>query len=170
MKIAVLCNGPSRVAFEDSLEYNYVIGCNVPWTVVDSTIIMDTNVVDAWANNFELIKVPVYFSSKAWMRTDEIRIRKYLHDNNRFAGLIDGPYPSAGHFAALIAIQKGATHLDIFGCDSMFEHTVKSYTDTLLNDVNEYFQLQRVENWRAAWKQLQDGYPEVSFNFIKDSK
>jgi hypothetical protein len=170
MIVAVLCNGPSRVAFRDSLEYDYVIGCNVPWTVVDATIIMDTNVVDSWAGDFELIKVPAFFSTKAWMRTDEMRIRKYLHDNNRFAGLIDGPYPSAGHFAALVAIQKGATRLDIFGCDSMFEQSVVSYSDTLINGANEYFQAQRVENWRTSWKTLQESYPEVSFNFIKDSK
>lgn len=170
MKIAVLCNGPTRVVFDDSMEYDHVIGCNIPWTVVDFTVIMDSNIIDAWANDFEKIKVPAYFTPKAWMRTDELRIRKYLLDNNRFLGLIDDPLPSAGHYAAKVAINMGANELDIFGCDSMFEQSVKSYTDMLVNDVNEYFQVQRVENWREFWKKLQESHPEVSFNFIKGSK
>lgn len=46
MKAALLCNGPSRVAFKSRLGYNYVIGCNIPWTEVDSTVIFDVEVLN----------------------------------------------------------------------------------------------------------------------------
>ena len=39
MKGAVVANGPSRTRFNSSDGYNYTIGCNIPWTKVDSTVI-----------------------------------------------------------------------------------------------------------------------------------
>jgi hypothetical protein len=62
MKCAVLCNGPSRFDYQPSTEYDYVIGCNVPWTDVDATVIVDEVVVERWSKQPDLNKLPAYFS------------------------------------------------------------------------------------------------------------
>ena len=46
MKAAVVRNGPSRFAFQENLKYNYTIGCNIPWTNVNATVILDSNVIE----------------------------------------------------------------------------------------------------------------------------
>lgn len=87
MKIAVLGNGPSRTSFQNPGDYDLIIGCNVPWTEdVHCTVVVDEEIVNAWAKQPTLIKVPTYFSVKAWMQTDAIRKRAFFQDY--FAGLI----------------------------------------------------------------------------------
>ena len=75
---------------------------------------------------------------------------------------------SAGHVAAQIMCENDFTELDIFGVDSMFKDTVESFTNTLVYDHNPDSELQRIVNWRLNWDKLQNDYPEVTFNFIKD--
>ena len=169
MKAAVVCNGPSRFAFNEKLKYNYTIGCNIPWTKVNSTVILDGNVIHRWAGDPKLISCPAFFTTRAWRIADEIRFRNYIIDNNLFIDLMPD-YPefySAGHVAALIMCESDYTELDIFGVDSMFEDTVDSFTNTLINDHNPDSELQRIVNWRKNWDKLQSDYPDVSFNFVK---
>ena len=73
MYCAVLCNGSTRSLFVDSSQYNYIIGCNIPWTKVDSTVIMDVGVLDKWNTpcNF-------YASDRAWR---EFRVRERFKDH-----------------------------------------------------------------------------------------
>jgi hypothetical protein len=53
MKCAVLCNGPSRSAYNPEKEYAYRIGCNIPWTKVDCTVILDPQMVKVLIKNNE---------------------------------------------------------------------------------------------------------------------
>ena len=78
MKAAVVCNGPSSVAFRDSLGYDYTIGCNIPWTRVDSTVILDGNVIHCWAKTPSLIECPAFFTARAWRTADEVKFRDYI--------------------------------------------------------------------------------------------
>jgi len=172
MKAAVVCNGPSRFSFPGKSEYNYVIGCNIPWTDTDSTVILDGNVLHRWVKNPEMISCPAFFTTRAWRSADELKFREYILDNNLFIDLMPD-YPefySAGHVAALIMCENDYTELDIFGVDSMFEDTVSSFTSTLIDDHNPDSEKQRIVNWRLNWDKLQNDYPEVTFNFIKDKK
>jgi hypothetical protein len=169
MKAAVVCNGPSRFAFQENLKYNYTIGCNIPWIKVDSTVILDSNVVERWSRDLNLISCPAFFTLKSWMTTDELKIRNYILEHNLFIELLP-QYPefySAGHIAASIMCKQNYTELDIFGVDSMFEDTVESFTNTLVNDYNPDSERQRIVNWRLNWDKLQKDYPEVIFNFIR---
>ena len=168
MKGAVVCNGPSRFAFKESLEYNYIIGCNIPWTKVDSTVILDGNVMHRWERDPKLISCPAFFTTRSWRIADEIRFRNYILDNNLFVDLMPD-YPefySAGHVAALIMCENDYTELDLYGVDSMFTETVESFTNTLINDHNPDSERQRVVNWRLNWLKIQDEYSNVKFNFI----
>lgn len=169
MKAAVVCNGPSRFAFQENLKYNYTIGCNIPWTKVNSTVILDSNVVERWSRDLNLISCPAFFTRKSWMATDELKIRNYILEHNLFIGLLP-QYPefySAGHVAASIVCKNNYKELDIFGVDSMFEDTVVSFTNTLVDDHNPDSERQRIVNWRINWDKLQKDYPEVIFNFIR---
>ena len=169
MKCAVVCNGPSRFAFQENLKYNYTIGCNIPWTKVDATVIVDGNVIHRWAGDPNLISCPAFFTTRAWRTADEVKFRNYILENNLFIDLMpDTPeFFSAGHIAAQIMCENDFTELDIFGVDSMFKDTVESFTNTLIYDHNPDSEKQRIVNWRKNWDKLQSDYPDVSFNFVK---
>jgi hypothetical protein len=169
MRGAVVANGPSRFVFASSDGYSYSIGCNIPWTKVDATVILDSNVIERWSRDLNLISCPAFFTTRAWRSTDEYKIREYILNTNLFIDLIpDAPeFYSAGHVAAMIMCENDFTELDIYGVDSMFENTVESFTNTLINDHNPDSEIQRIVNWRLNWDKLQNDYPKVTFNFIR---
>lgn len=168
MKGAVLCNGPSRVAYSPG-GYDYVIGCNIPWTRVDATVVLDENVIKLWANNPDLITVPTYFSVKAWMYTDEIKKRDMFRPYLVKTITPKYPYHSSGHNAAEIAISKGCTTLDVYGCDSWFsKNGGGSYTRQHIKSGGiANGDMKAIEGWRKRWQEIIDENPEVSINFIK---
>ena len=169
MRGAVVANGQSRTRFNSSNGYNYTIGCNIPWTKVDATVILDGNVIERWSRDLNLISCPAFFTARAWRSTDEYKIRDYILNNNLFIDLMPDvrEFFSAGHVAAQIMCENDFTELDIYGVASMFEDTVESFTNTLINDYNPDSEVQRIVNWRLNWDKLQNDYPEVTFNFIR---
>lgn len=170
MKCAVLCNGPSRVDYQPSTEYDYVIGCNVPWTDVNATVVLDEIVIDRWCKEPNLIKVPAYFSRKAWMHTDSIKKRDFFIPY--MIEIIDilPDFDSSGHNAVKCMIRKGYKEIDIYGCDSWFEQTIVSYTHKYFNNLNSNDSKKHVIGWRKRWQEIIDGSPQVQFNFIVKSK
>jgi hypothetical protein len=171
MKCAVLCNGPSRVLYEPSTEYGFIIGCNIPWTKVDATVVLDEQVVRAWAKNPDLITVPVYFSVKAWAETDGIKKRDFFRPFLIKTITPKYPYHSSGHNAVEQVIAKGYTNIDIFGCDSWFSTVGRSYTRTHIKDGGIVDgDMRHIEGWRNRWKEIMDKHPEVTLNFIGESK
>jgi len=168
MRGAVVANGPSRNRFDTSDGYSYSIGCNIPWTKVDATVILDGNVIERWSRDLNLISCPVFFTARAWRSTDEYKIREYILNNNLFIDLMPDAkeFFSAGHVAAQIMCENDFTELDIYGVDSMFKYTVESFTNTLVDDQNPDSEMQRIVNWRKNWDKLQSDYPDVSFNFV----
>ena len=169
MRGAVVANGPSRNRFNNTDGYSYTIGCNIPWTKVDATVILDGNVVERWSRDLSLISCPAFFTARAWRSTDEYKIREYILNNNLFIDLMPDvrEFFSAGHVAAQIMCENDFTELDIYGVDSIFKDTVESFTNTLINDYNPDSEVQRIVNWRLNWDKLQNDYPEVTFNFIR---
>ena len=171
MKCAVLCNGPSRILYEPSAKYGFVIGCNIPWTVVDATVVLDEQIVRLWAKNPDLITVPTYFSVKAWQETDAVKKRDFFRPfliktiNPKY------PYHSSGHNAVEQVIDKGYTDIDIFGCDSWFSRVGRSYTRTHIKDGGVVDgDMRSIEGLRNRWKEIMDKHPEVNLNFIGESK
>ena len=65
-------------------------------------------------------------------------------------------------------LKKEFTEIDLYGIDSMFTNTVKSFTNTLVHDKNPDSEHQRIVNWRKNWDKLQNDYPNVIFNFIEE--
>lgn len=161
MKCAVLCNGPSRIDYKPSSGYNYVIGCNIPWTKVDATVVLDVNVLDRWKSpcNF-------YSSVSAWR---ELRNRDRFTDY--FLGFINTEleYDSAGHAACRKVLEMNPTVINIYGCDSWFVNNTDSYTHQYVDSRAEDM-TKNVSVWRSRWYTLMDSHKNIEFNFIGEPK
>ena len=167
MKAALLCNGPSRVVFQPSLEYNYLIGCNIPWTEVDSTVVLDVGVVQQWFKR-KIKPVPTWFSRHAWRETNFTN-RKYFQES--FLGLVDPlpQYDSSGHVACSKLIELGYKQIDIYGCDSWWSDVTNShthqYTDTRPENTSKH-----IVGWRKRWNTIISSNEEVNITFIGEPK
>lgn len=169
MKCAVLCNGPSRVDYQPSSDYEYIIGCNIPWTKVDATVILDINVVKYWHKNPGAINVPAYFSEHAWRETrfaDRDFFKPYFIDLVKPLP----EYDSSGHVACSLVINKGYKQIDIYGCDSWFESTTESYTHEYIDSRATRDSKKHVIGWRNRWQNIMNGHPDVQINFIRKEK
>jgi len=170
MKCAVLCNGPSRIAYTPNKEYEFVLGCNVPWTKVDATVVLDKQLIEVWNKNRPLINVPVYFSTQAWASASQLDKDFF---EQYFAGTLitDPQYHSSGHNAVEVVIKKGFTHIDIYGCDAYFDTTkFDSYTRSVISMSSPNYELrnaQRMVGWKIRWKQMIENHPTVKLNFIR---
>ena len=164
MRTALLGNGNTRSYFPHTTDrYDYVIGCNVPWRQVDSTVVIDVNVLEKLTTPFRF-----YASRKAWIECSnksKDRLIGYLIE--LFDTLPD--YDSAGHAAARQLIKLGATEIDIYGCDSWFEYNTESYTHQWV-DSRSIDMSKNVSVWRARWYDLMAKHPQISFNFIGEPK
>lgn len=161
MRVALLGNGDSRILFDSADRYDYLIGCNVPWRQVDSTVVLDVNVLD---------KLPlpnkIYASRKAWMEcSKKEELIGYLIEI--FDSIPD--YDSAGHAAARILIKLGAKQIDIYGCDSWFTNNTESYTHQWV-DSRSIDMSKNVSVWRARWYEMMATHPHIDFNFIGEPK
>ena len=168
MKAAVLCNGPSRVAFQSPLEYNYVIGCNIPWTEVDSTIILDIEVVRRICKQPELIKSKIYFSTNSW-RSMPHKCRDIF--KSQFVDLVDqwqGHY-SSGHAACRKVIELGYKEIDIYGCDSRFTGSTDSHTHQWI-DNRPVDIIKQVKGWNVYWEKIISTHKDVTIKFIGEPK
>ena len=169
MKAAVLCNGPSRTAFSGRGNYDLVIGCNIPWTDVDYTVILDQQVVRLWGKRPGLITVPVYFSEKAWAETHKAPpgrsfFRPFLAEIIR----PKYPYHSSGHNACEVAIRRGAKSVDVYGCDSWFSHCTISYTREHIKEGGATpGDMKHIIGWRNRWKEIMQNHPDINISFIE---
>lgn len=167
MKCAVLCNGPSRTMYQPSPEYAFVMGCNIPWTKVDATVVLDTTMIEYWYNNPDAITVPTYIGSKGWEKVKQLRaeefFNKYLIEVIKVGKELD----SSGHNAVKCMIKRGFTEIDIYGCDSRFKRVVESYTSNFVEQtVPSNFRF-TVEGWNRMWNSIIKNNPQVKINFIK---
>lgn len=170
MKAAVLCNGPSRISYTGRGDYNYVIGCNIPWTLCDSAVVLDGLVIDTWYKNKQLITVPVHYGTEAWKRAcflDEQYFSIYYKEVLN----IDPTYHSSGHIAVEAMIRYGYKQIDVYGCDSWFNGDASSTTHSIVirpEGPNYPLRIKdRVTGWKIRWKQLFADNPDVAINFIR---
>ena len=169
MKAALLCNGPSRVSYQADPAYQFVLGCNVPWTDVNATVILDAEVIEKWNKSRSLINVPVYTSESAHKKA--MMLDKIFFKDKFIKNVYCAPnYHSSGHVAAEVLIELGYTEIDIYGCDSWFSMVGDSYTRTVVPHTSPNMDLRmpdRIKGWRIRWNSLIDSNPNVKLNFIK---
>ena len=164
MKAAVLCNGPSKELYKGG--YDFVIGCNIPWTDVNATVVLDTCIIDLWSKNLDLIKVPTYFSVDAWRKTDSIKMRENFRPY--FKDIIKPKFPfhSSGHNALEITIGLGYTDISIYGCDSWFTDNTQSYTRKYIKNAGSEHSIKHIIGWRKRWNEIISNNPQVNIQFI----
>jgi len=168
LKCAVLCNGPSRKSYTPSAEYDYVIGCNIPWTDVDSTVILDKLLVDVWNKERSLIQCKVYFSEQTWAYAKSI---DPVFFNQHFAGTLvtESHYHSSGHQAVELAIDLGYTDIDVYGCDAYFNtRNFDSFTREFipLDSPNQVLRaVDKMTGWKVRWSTIIRTNPKVKLNF-----
>ncbi len=174
MKCAVLCNGPSRTAYSPSSEYSLVLGCNIPWTDVDGTIIIDHQVVKRIVLKPQLITCKdLYLSGRALQAMKVLKNSRQRHRVERYLGMVRETFPvelnwhSSGHCAAEVAIRKGFTLIDVYGCDSYFTVDTTSYTRKFIARGPRKGDHKRVNEWRDRWDKMEKKHKEVTFNFIR---
>lgn len=168
-KAALLCNGPSRVSYKPSPEYCYVLGCNVPWTDVTATVILDKPLIEMWHNDHDLIKVPVHFGHKAWDEACRLDLQ-FFKDRWISTVATEPTNHSSGHTACEILISLGYTQIDIYGCDAWFNGSADSFTRQFIDISSpnrEMRQAATMSGWKLRWKQLMESNPNVEINFIR---
>lgn len=167
MKCAVLCNGPSRSTYNPQTEYAYRIGCNIPWTKVDCTVILDPQMVKVLVRDISLIDCGVYFSQAAWDYVEEVKAVSLFNS----LGIIEKTQKglSSGNLACIKAIELGYTDIDIYGADAMTTNDIrsnnvsKSYTRNFLDSDS----MNMSPDWRHNFNRMIESHPEVKFNFVK---
>ena len=168
MKAAVLGNGPSRIVYKGRGDYNYVMGCNIPWCEdVDATTIIDAPVIDRWWKQQDLVKCPVYFGRNAWR---ECISKRRLFFKTYFKELIDvlPEHDSSGHNAVKVVIGLGYKQIDIYGCDSMFKNTTESFTNSFIVE-SKKDPTKQINGWKNTWKSIITKHSDVRFNFIGEN-
>ena len=165
-KVAVLCNGPSRSAYDPNTEYAYRIGCNIPWTKVDCTVILDPQMANLIASDRSLIDCKIYFSDNAW---------EHVKDKSVFEDIFLGTIAktkkgmSSGNMACMKMVELGYKDIDIYGADAMTTSDIrsnnvrKSYTRNFLDSDS----MNMSPDWRTNWNKMIKDHPDVKFNFIK---
>ena len=168
MKVAVLCNGPSRSAYDPNKEYAYRIGCNIPWTKVDCTVILDPGVVELIAKDPSLIDCDIYFGIDAW---EAITPETKHAVQDLSLGIINYTRKgrSSGNVACLKAVELGYKDIDIYGADAftcnntMYNTHDKSYT----RNFKDHEGMNMSPDWRLEFTRMIEVYVDVKFNFIK---
>jgi len=74
---------------------------------------------------------------------------------------------SCGHFAAYWALEKGrADVVHLYGFDSVFDFTLRSYSDLVLNsDRGNTNNNRLITNWRPIWEGMFKEFPDTEFVF-----
>ena len=175
MYAALLCNGPSRVAYSATSQYDYVMGCNVPWAKVDSTVLIDKAMAEFWWKNRKAYDtdpltatVPIYMSTRCWMVAKHKTNPDYW--KKKLLGLVDAgtKEDSSGHVAARQLISLGYKEIDIYGCDAWFKDDTVSYTHEVLIKKRDADRLiSNAIGWRKTWNEMMQFNPDVSLNFIE---
>lgn len=146
MKTAILGNGPSRILYNSENDFDLVIGCNIPWTKVDATILCDREIVDVIKNDFILIQVPVIISNIVYERMKEFRIVESFTILDVFK---PKEWHNAAHYAADYLMTKEVEEIQIYGCDSIFENDLSSVTDEKIEKKMDSDRF--IRQWRKVW-------------------
>lgn len=146
MKTAILGNGPSRTLYNEDNDFDIVIGCNIPWTKVDATVICDIEIIDLLKKDFTLIQVPVIISTIVFERLKEFKMVDKFTILDVFK---PKDWHNAAHYAADYLMTKEVDEVHLYGCDSIFEEDISSVTDEV---VEKNMNLDKfIRKWRKVW-------------------
>jgi hypothetical protein len=177
MRCNVLCNGPSRISYKENNLPS--IGCNIPWSSVNYTVIFGNDVIDIVDEDMNLIpqstKLIVSNITLEYLKQKNLLIKfknkiysVYNYDlNHRY---------SVGHVAVLTMISMGFKNIDVYGCDNYFDDLLctdsytrkwKITTKNLKKFHNEAELINRGKKWKEEWSYILKKYNKINIKFIK---
>lgn len=185
MRWNVLGNGDHAYQFKRGTEGKLLI-CNmppyeIPNTEVFATCMVDYKMMGALAEG--KIELDMYdwilgTRPRHWMEMNPAFYMKYaqkikaMHTHVPEYAQLQGQDAnqaatnySCGHMAVDYACRvKGATEVHIYGFDSMFDTTLRSYTDLLLeSDRSNENTFRLANNWRPVWTGLFEEFDKTEF-------
>jgi hypothetical protein len=167
MIAAILGNGPSRESYFDcNIKYDKVVGCNVPWTDVDYTIILDEEVVERWKNEPELITCGAYFSEHAWRHIESPLKAESFFEQYKLGLVKPLPeYDTSGHVACSLLIKHGYSEIHVYGADSVWSQTLESRSHQFFKNHPDVNSNPHIKGWRNRWNKLVDDHPQIRVEF-----
>jgi hypothetical protein len=175
MIVAVLGNGPSKEDWlmEKSLyPFNFIMGCNFPWTHVDATTIIDGKAAEGWVeyviDKKEVNPVKFYLSPSANSRFVHLGVRQFLHQWK--AGDVEvRRRESSAHCATKVAIEQlGATEVRVYGVDTFFTMNNESSTWKYVNGgLSGAKKSQQITDWRTNWHRIKEENPDVKITMVR---
>jgi hypothetical protein len=168
MKAAVLGNGKSRFLYTNPNEYDYVIGCNIPWTNVNDTVIIDEKVVEYLYNNKEKYKYchKTIFSRKSWTKIIELHAEYYFSPHITKIIEIEEGIDSSAHIALkyILSLDRFST-IHLYGCDSRWSNDTSSRTHQYVNN-KPPDQSTILSLWNSKWDSIIDQNMGIDIMFI----
>lgn len=160
---AVLGNGPSRFAYSSKLDYDILIGCNIPWVTVDYNVIQDENCIEFWSRK----KYP-YKSVLSKRAYDYAKPNERLFNVAQVYDDINYREESSAHTAVRFLIEFGCTQIDIYGCDSRFDkRSYKSRTSEYISSVHIPRRTEMIETWNITWDRIISN-TECEIRFVRN--
>lgn len=168
MKVAVLGNGKSRFLFTNPKEYDYIIGCNIPWTDVNSTVIIDEKVVEflydtRQKHNYSYNTI---FSRKSWNKVLELEAESYFSPLlNSIVEMAEG-IDSSAHIALKHVLSFDDVEIvHLYGCDSKWNNDISSRTHYYV-DNKPPNQSATVSLWNNRWEEIIQNNKHVEILFL----
>lgn len=161
----VLGNGPSNQSYDRSGDF--VLGCNIPNErfSVDATVVCDEEIIWILKSDPSLITCPLILSTKAYEKLKELRLEDKFVIHHVFK---PKEWYNTAHYAAEYLAEFGCSHINIWGCDSIFENDISSSTDAYVkkeDKVGDRF----TKQWRRIWNDIFASYSNVNFVVLRHS-
>ena len=170
-RVHIVGNGPSWVDFVRTDPEDLVIGCNATRVPdADLTTLSDLRLVYKIREKVLSVNCPVLVNQKVydWLQTDKGRaVGLEVVDIYHRPDHIEPLDLSSAHYAAMWVLPKHQPkELHIWGCDSLFEDHILSYTDEVVDHSaksDPSKMLIVAQRWRKEWTNLENQYTETEF-------
>lgn len=176
-RVNIIGNGDQAVLFnEDKTRTGRNLVCNIPPFEVENvyaSVIVDFKMMRAMEEgSVNLDKYHWVLGTRPKMHMHSRQsfylkyagnVRDFYTDVPKYAG--NATNFNCGHVATHYACRKFyPTEVHMYGFDSLFESTVRSYTDLVLNaDRTSQNQFRLAETWRPIWQKIFKQFSDIKF-------
>jgi hypothetical protein len=168
----IVGNGPSWKKFSKIRESDFVIGCNITRVLgADVTFLSDIKILHKICEKLVYPDCPIIANRKVaeWLKTNHNapRIQPPLTVFDTYVAdweVNGGPQLSSAHYGAQWALRNGFTEVHVWGCDSLSEGHMFSYTDEIKPSAAKESKSQTqntVQKWIEGWEKIIKDNPQA---------